>query len=232
MHRIIQKIRGVFQKKYRRSYSQNGEDMILNFIFKSLNITEPTYLDVGAFDAFHLSNTAFFYHNGSRGINIEPNPVLFKKIKRYRKHDVNLNIGIATKECRMNFFVVNKPALSTFSQNEITKLEGHPDLRVVRTIPIEVMTINKVIEEYSYGKCPDLLSIDAEGLSYEIIHSLNFQKYRPAIICIETISYSPKRDGIKDTDLIKEVESHDYIMLADTYLNSIFVDKKKWNSHE
>ena len=44
-----------------KTFSQSGEDVIINFIFNNLlKIKKPTYLDVGAHHPFFLSNTAFF----------------------------------------------------------------------------------------------------------------------------------------------------------------------------
>ena len=42
----------------RRTYSQMGEDLIVSYIFKNLNIENPTYIDIGASDPFALSNSA------------------------------------------------------------------------------------------------------------------------------------------------------------------------------
>ena len=62
---------------YYKSYSQSGEDLIIRFIFESLKILKPNYLDIGAFKPFELSNTALFYENGCTGVLVEPNPDLF-----------------------------------------------------------------------------------------------------------------------------------------------------------
>ncbi len=74
----------VFNKVYRKSYSQLGEDLIVRYLFDDLKIDKPTYIDIGANDPYILSNTAFFYKSGCKGINIEPNPVLCKKIRNKR----------------------------------------------------------------------------------------------------------------------------------------------------
>ena len=76
--------------QYKVSYSQKGEDLIIKHIFDGLGIVEPSYLDIGAHHPYHISNTALFYKNGSRGINIEPDPDLFVEINRVRKEDINL----------------------------------------------------------------------------------------------------------------------------------------------
>ena len=42
----------------RNEYSQNGEDGIIEEIFKTLKIKSGVLLEIGAWDGFHLSNTA------------------------------------------------------------------------------------------------------------------------------------------------------------------------------
>ncbi len=82
-------------KKRIRTYSQNGEDLILALAFKHLHIEHPTYLDIGANKPFKGNNTALFYKRGAHGINIEPDPSVFSELARKRKRDINLNVGIS-----------------------------------------------------------------------------------------------------------------------------------------
>ncbi len=53
------------------SFSQYGEDLIINKILRKINI--GNYLDLGSFHPIHFSNTFILYIRGWRGINIEGN---------------------------------------------------------------------------------------------------------------------------------------------------------------
>jgi hypothetical protein len=75
----MNKIKDLFKKKEQEnkanafekvSYSQCGEDILIDFVFKQLKIENPSYLDIGAHHPFHLNNTYYFYKNGSSGVNI------------------------------------------------------------------------------------------------------------------------------------------------------------------
>jgi hypothetical protein len=99
----------LFKSNKKSSYSQSGEDLIISFIFDTLRIKKPSYIDIGAHHPYFISNTALLYENGSRGINIEPDPVLFKKINKVRKKDINLNFGIGEKESVMDFYIMHPP---------------------------------------------------------------------------------------------------------------------------
>ncbi|MFZ2167330.1 MAG: FkbM family methyltransferase [Minisyncoccia bacterium] len=220
-----------FGSKSKETYSQNGEDRIIWFIFRALGIEKPSYIDIGAHDPIYASNTALLYKNDSRGINIEPNPILFKRFLNKRKNDVNLNIGIAESAGTLDFYEMSGPALSTFSKEEAERMAREYDnLSIVRTFPVEVKTVAEVIQKYAGGVFPDFLSVDVEGLDESILHSIEWSGSRPKVICVETISYSPTRNGVKNHALISYIESKGYLLLADTYINSLFVDSALWNA--
>ena len=66
--------------------------MIIRFALSAMDVHNPTYIDIGAYHPYYLSNTAHFYQAGCRGINIEPNPLLFRAFGKHRPHDINLTI--------------------------------------------------------------------------------------------------------------------------------------------
>ena len=71
-------------------------------------------IDIGANHPFMLSNTALFYKRGSRGVNIEPNPLQFAEIRRCRREDTNIMAGIGAERSTMPFYVMSTDTLSTF----------------------------------------------------------------------------------------------------------------------
>ena len=50
---------------------------------------------------------------------------------------------------------------------------------------VETVSINEVIETNFHGNSPSYVSIDTEGSEYEILNSLDFEKYRPVVFTIE-----------------------------------------------
>lgn len=234
MSKIYRKIRSLFIKEIpvnefqKKSYSQCGEDLIVKFIFDNLNITNPTYIDIGAHHPFYINNTALFYENGSVGINIEPDPLLFRAFLEHRKKDKNLNIGISDTEDILDFYVISSPTLNTFSKEEAHNYEKEGDFKILNIEKIKVNTLSNVLTEFSNGIFPQFLSIDAEGIDELIIKGIDFEKNYPIVICIETISFSTTGNGAKNTELIKFIEQKGYICYADTNINSIFVRKSYW----
>lgn len=217
-----------FAKFKKTSYSQSGEDLIVKFIFDNLNIKKPSYIDIGAHHPFYISNTALFYENGSVGINVEPDPILFEAFLKDRKKDKNLNIGISDREDILDFYVISSPTLNTFSKEEAHKYANEGEFKILKVEKIKVNILSNVLNEFSNGIFPQFLSIDAEGVDELIIKEIDFEKNYPIVICIETISFSSSGNGVKNIELIKFIEEKGYICYADTNINSIFVRKSNW----
>jgi hypothetical protein len=60
-------------------YSQHGEDYLLFTLFR--RHTDGFYLDIGAFDGVHISNTYVFERLGWRGICVEAHPEYFSLLR-------------------------------------------------------------------------------------------------------------------------------------------------------
>ena len=221
----------ISRSQFKLSFAQSGEDLIVWFLFDQMDIRRPTYLDIGAHHPELLSNTALFYLLGSRGINIEPNPSLFLEFAKRRPKDVNLNLGLAETPGSMTFYRMHDPSLSTFSQVEAERIQFEEGIKIKDTLKIQVENINSILESYNF--CPDFVSIDTEGMDLVILKSLDFRKCRPLVICVETVSFSTTRgQGKKNAEILQFLALQGYGVYSDTYINTIFVDKSKFYTHQ
>ena len=210
------------------SYSQCGEDIMVKRILGKLGITKATYLDIGANDPVNLNNTYLFYTLGGRGVLVEPDPTICKQIGRLRNQDTLINAGIGVEQQgKASFYIFSNNVLNTFSQTEAEYVDKQGKNNIQKVIDVPLFTINQVIDEY-FASCPNFISIDIEGMDYEVINSLDFLQYRPEVFCIETISYTEDNTEEKINEIFNLMQSKDYLLYGDTYINSIFVDKSKW----
>jgi FkbM family methyltransferase len=210
------------------SYSQCGEDMIIAFIFSVLKKDLPTYIDIGAHHPYRLSNTAHFYQKGCHGINIEPDPVLFRQFKISRSRDINLNIGIRCFEGEACFYIMSSSVMNTFSRDVAEQLVQEHGFKLKKTQHIYVNTISNVITNYAGGVFPDFLSLDVEGLDMEILESIDYSTSYPLVICVESISFSRRGNGEKNLKIVQFLENKGYMVFADTHVNTIFVHRSHW----
>jgi FkbM family methyltransferase len=227
IHKIENRIYPLKPINYKISYSQCGEDLIIDYVFKIRKIHNPSYLDIGANHPFHLSNTALFYNRGNIGVNIEANPSLIADFFQNRPNDINLNIGIGLLDEQLDFYVMEDHTLSTFSKNEMESMVKF-DKNLKEITPIKVVTIKTILEAHFSNSPPDLLSIDVEGLDFQILASIDYNRYAPKIICVEAAEYSPIGSGVRRNELIDFLKEQGYYEYANTNLNAIMVLKHFW----
>lgn len=226
-------INQILNKKYKLSYSQCGEDLIIDYMFQIFKFKNPTYLDIGANDPIILNNTYLFYKKGFSGVCVEPDPFLYNNLSKIRKRDTCLNVGIKDSEETddlLDFYILTSKTLNTFSKtraNEILKYKYYGNQEIKKTVKISMLSINDVIDQY-FDISPTFISIDVEGSELNILKTLNLDKYRPKVFCVETIEYNNDLSLKKNYDLIDFMDRYDYMVYADTLINSIFVDKLTW----
>ena len=211
-------------------YSQSGEDLILSRLFYQLNISHPTYLDIGANHPSYISNTYYFYLRGSRGVCVEPNPYLYKKIKKVRPKDISINAGVGISEEKQTdfyLFPLKAHGLSTFSKEEAeywanVGMKNIGKIQYEKIIQVPLITINHLFQKY-FMQIPDLISLDVEGLDLPILESINYELYSPKVICVETLLYDNKQNESKNLKIIEFLTGKGYELYADTHVNTIFL---------
>lgn len=209
------------------TFSQSGEDSIIKYIFNTLGRKPETYLDLGANHAFHLSNTYSFYASGARGVLLEANPELAIELLEKRPEDIVINKCLSEKSGEtLDFYIMNGDGLSTCDYNAVQKfIKENPALKITKTITIESITINEIIQEYFPEKAPDIMNIDIEGMELSILKMTDFEKFRPLIIICEMIEY---KNGLiigqKNNEILEFMRENDYQEFAFTGINSIFID--------
>ena len=211
-----------------RSYSQSGEDILIKLALDSLGISHPTYLDIGANHPYCLSNTYLFYSTGSNGVLVEPNMALCENLKRKRKRDLCINCGVGINDkSEADFYIMDADVLSTFSKEEAESIESQGTYEIDKVVSVPLVNINTIIEN-NFTRAPDIISIDIEGMDYSILKSFDFSRHRPAVFCTETLKYDEHGRAPKIKEIIDLMIDNDYFIFADTYINTIFIDKKIW----
>jgi hypothetical protein len=211
----------------RLSFSQQGEDIILYHVLHELmKIATPSYMDVGAAYPVRGNNTYLLYTTGSRGVVVEPNPVLAAQLRSKRPGDtvVEAGIGVAGAVEADYYEIKGNAMLNTFSPEQVAHLQrGQAESVVERVVKKPLLNINRVIQDY-LGRAPDLLSTDVEGLDDAIIRTLDFSQFRPAAICIEAIPMTKSGRLSKTT---RYLAAKGYIARGGSLYNTIHVDARR-----
>jgi FkbM family methyltransferase len=166
-----------------RTYSQHGEDLLFLSIFEQLGIQNPSWLDIGAHHPENISNTKLLYDLGFRGVNVEANPNLYMEFLKQRPEDTNICIGVGLVNGSARFYMYDDTSgRNTFSEKEVK--EYNHTVRKETVLP--VTTLDKLVDDYCSGNYPHLLSIDVEGLDYDVLNHANFLQSSPVVVCVET----------------------------------------------
>jgi hypothetical protein len=140
---------------------------------------------------------------------------------------LNCGVGVAAGEAE--FFVMSSSTLNTFSRAEAERYESYGRQRIEKTIRVALESVNAILEKH-FEQCPNLVSLDVEGMDYLILQNFDFEKYRPEAFCLETLSYTEDKSERKLTEIIDLMHEKGYLTYADTYINTIFVDNAAWNN--
>jgi len=208
-----------------KSYSQEGEDMILRRLFEKQQI--GFYVDVGAHHPKRFSNTYFFYEKGWRGINIDAMPNSMKPFKRIRPRDINIEKPVSEQKQILTYYAFNEPALNGFSK-ELSNERASQDnnYHIIFEKDIETSTLTEILDEnLPLNQEIDFLSIDVEGLDFMVLKSNDFVKYKPKVILIEILGSSLK--DIENNEVTKYLKENGYDIYAKAVNTVIFIENEK-----
>ncbi len=132
------------------------------------------YVDVGAFDGRKYSNTWLFERIGWNGICVEAQELSFKHLQANRPNAINVH-SIVTNNGRDVLFVENnaQPMLSKVTKTHVQGLSKPSK------------TLTQILEECDAPRKIDYLSIDVEGMDYEVLEGLKIENYDITCITIE-----------------------------------------------
>jgi FkbM family methyltransferase len=207
-----------FFKFQNLSFSQEGEDLILNRFFEDRQ--NGFFVDVGAHHPIRFSNTYKFYLKGWRGINIDAMPDCMQKFHIIRPEDINVETPISNKTETLTYYMFNEPALNTFSEIEANKKDGLNSFKIIEKRQLHTQRLETVLDLYlPEGTHIDFLTIDVEGLDFMVLNSNNWNKYKPDLILVEDLQKD--LENIFTTDLYRFMNEKGYILVARTY-NTLF----------
>lgn len=200
-----------------RSYSQYGEDTL---ILEWFNGRKGRLLDIGASNGIKDSNSRLLLEMGWTGVLIEANPDLFVQLSR--------NTEGLHAHC-MCSAVGAEPQVRTLHQNMDGLSTTHPEVlrdlmsagvSYYKTCLVSTLSLREICKVV--GRDFDFVSVDAEGMDYDILES-GLQHLRGvSLICVETSmpgNPNPEKDQAKWEGLLGQ---HGFVVWRKTHGNLIF----------
>ncbi|MAF36202.1 hypothetical protein CL622_03735 [archaeon] len=203
----------------KRFYSQYRQDRWLfeNRFNKPEYVQNGFFVDIGAHDGVSLNNTLFFENElGWKGLNVEANPDVFKKLEQNRPDCINECIAIGDTDQKAVPFLCNTGYTEMLSglvnaydprhmrriQNEIRQHGG-----TSKTISVPMMRMDTLLAIYDI-KHIDYLSIDVEGNEKQVLESIDFDAVTIDVIGFEVNFKDQARE------LYSVLEPHGYKLLT------------------
>jgi FkbM family methyltransferase len=164
------------------SFAQNFEDVRLWRALKQFE--HGFYIDVGANDPSHDSVTKAFYDHGWQGINIEPMQNYYAALCQQRPRDVTVQCIASDRPGEVTFYGIPGTGLSTA---DAAIAQQRKDLGMdVRSLTVKARTLTSICEEHAADRAIHFLKIDVEGHEETVLRGMDFSRFRPWIIVIET----------------------------------------------
>jgi FkbM family methyltransferase len=205
-------------------YSQRGEDKYVYEILK--DIKNGFFIDVGALEGKHLSNTLVFELNGWSGICIEPHNYFYNILKTNRLNSKCLNFAISDFDKDDCDFAINYyGTCSTLHPEKYKKSFQRLLKSVFRGFENQKTNIRKlstIINENNI-KNIDLLSTDTEGNDYKVLKGLDLSVNRPRVMIVECLQCAEDNES-KIKQLMLDYQYHIGCMLDNNLI--AFRDKE------
>lgn len=230
IRKILNKINNLVYPPHRysnKSFSQEGEDLIVRSIFASKQDV-GFYVDIGAHHPYRLSNTFCFYEMGWSGINIDPIPNMKLLFDSHRHRDINLNLGVSNNSGEMKYFIFNEPAVNTFNEQLAFELanESKHRCKLVETKVVKVDTLANILNNHIINdKFIDFMSIDVKGYELEVLQSNDWSRYRPKVLLVEI--HNLDFENLHSNEVYKYLNDIGYKMIAKTLITSFWQENRK-----
>ena len=230
INKIINLI-SIFKRKlkYKKiSYSFNGVDLIIDYIFK--NQKKGIYLDVGAQHPISNNNTYLLFKKGWKGINIDLDKKNIDLFNISRSKDININLAISDKAEETDlFFYHSSSPINTLNKN-IAKFQKASVKEIKK---IKTCTLDNALEKINFHNEIDYMNIDVEGLELNVLAGFNIKKYKPKVVSVEFLDLKIKKlefknnniNNLINSELYKYFISNDYYFVNWLHGDLIFVHK-------
>jgi FkbM family methyltransferase len=175
-----------------KSYSQNAEDLIIK---KHFGDNTGTVLSLGENDGKTLSNSLLLIESGWSALLVEPSKESFKKLTDLHKDNnkvVCVNVAISDQEGEFEFLESGShitsedhSLLSTLKPTEVLRWMG-TDTVFTPTV-VEAINFNSLLKRSPF-KTFEFISIDIEGLDFEVLTQIDLNEIGCKVLCIESNS--------------------------------------------
>jgi FkbM family methyltransferase len=199
-------------------FSQLGEDCLLDrfFGFKETGF----FVDVGAFDGVHLSNTYAFERRGWEGLCVEAAPFYYAQCTKNRPRSRCCNVACTAVEKGLVEFQFERSGLFSgiaADVKAVTDVYSRAQLPFdgFDTVRVPSATLNRLLAGTDVRI--DFVSIDVEGTEIDVLSGFDLARYRPRVLVVEANSAEERQA------LVEHLAARGYTLARALAWNHFFV---------
>lgn len=167
-------------------YTRNFEDVLIQRVFA--NIPVGFYVDVGACMPVVDSNTYGLYSTGWSGVAVEP--LLPKPLQQAwldtRPRDILIEEAVGSTTGELDFHIFEASQLSTGSKVSLDHWHAN-GLNPSQVKTVQQTTLDEIMSKLGDIDAWHLLCIDVEGMEFDVLKGLDWQKHRPWLVVLEAV---------------------------------------------
>lgn len=179
--------------------AQFGEDRVLWHVFRQRR--NGFFIEIGAYDGVHLSNTFFLEQMGWNGILVEPIYQLCEKAAAARSRSRVIHAACSKKGSppTAKFTIANNvPVLSFLDADDEHRERCIREGAELIEIEVPVVTVADILRHErkagsphgnawvpNHGWSIDLVSIDTEGCELDVLDGFELERFKPSVLVIE-----------------------------------------------
>ena len=208
-------IRKIFiTKRVFRHFGQFAEDVTIGRLFPKSY--KGFFVDVGCFHPVKYNNTYALYRRGWRGINIDIDSIKIDGFRIARPRDTNIAAAVSTTEGEVTVYSDGFYSLNTTLDPKYAAERGR-----YREKTLPASRLDRLIDGTKYKDSPiDLLTVDAESHDLEVLKSLDFERYAPKVVAVET--HLQDLDAVADSELYQFITAKGYSLAGWCGLTLVF----------
>ena len=182
------------------------------------------YVDIGAYSPTECSNTYSFYKQGWHGINVDATPGVIDSFKLLRSRDINLNLAIGNNTEDIVFYSWGTPCVFNTADPSIVKERNAILGKKAVENTVKCITLAELLDTHLPKNTKiDFLTIDVEGLDFDVLKSNNWHRYRPELVVAEV--YADDINQLINDELFQYMKRNDYECIAWLKPSIIFQDR-------
>ncbi len=138
-----------------------------------------------------------------------------------RTIDWQLQTPVSSKPETLEYSIFNESALNGFNASLSEQRNiSQSKYKIIKTIALQTKTLSEILEKYLPEEQEiEFLSIDVEGMDFEVVKSNDWKKFRPQLVLVEILCSSLA--DIEQNELTRFLIQNGYEIYAKA-VNTVF----------